>query len=457
MAGVGFRLRRILREPSYFNIFRAYSYAGILSAGPWVISILGIVLLGLIKHLVTGSVLFISQFQVSLAYLISASLILVGLAQHCFTRYISDCLFRKRYQYVTPQFMSMLLVMSGLALVIALCVVPILFPKENLGYQVLMVCCFVVLTNIWLASSLLSGLRSYLSILAVFAVGYGITAVLGYALYPLGLNGLMLGFFIGQSVLLLGELLIICREYPSQSLMGFDQFKPGRVYLSLVGVSFFYNIGVWADKYLFWINPSTSHPVIGLLRASVIYDMPMFLAMITMIPGMAVFLFRIETDFVEHYEAYYQAIREGGTLSEILRKHTGLVSAAQQGLLDIAKVQVVIVLLVFLVGPDLIRWFGISKLYLHLFKIDVISASLLVLFMGMLNLLFYLDKRQQALWLCVLFLCANVLFTLLSFQLGVFYFGYGYLVALLISTFATMLLLNYDFNRLNVTTFMTPA
>lgn len=62
----------------------------------------------------------------------------------------------------------------------------------------------------------------------------------------------------------------------------------------------FYNLGIWVDKFIFWLHPVTGSTVIGPLRASLVYDLPVFLAYLAIIPGMAVFLVRMETDFVEY-------------------------------------------------------------------------------------------------------------------------------------------------------------
>ncbi|WP_226857216.1 exopolysaccharide Pel transporter PelG [Acidithiobacillus concretivorus] len=46
MAGIGFELRRILKRRTYFSLLQAYGFAGIVSSGPWLLSIFGILLLG---------------------------------------------------------------------------------------------------------------------------------------------------------------------------------------------------------------------------------------------------------------------------------------------------------------------------------------------------------------------------------------------------------------------------
>ena len=61
----------------------AYAYAGIASSGPWVVSIGGVLAIGL---LATGSVeppIRVTQFLVSITWLMSVSLLLTGpLASH---------------------------------------------------------------------------------------------------------------------------------------------------------------------------------------------------------------------------------------------------------------------------------------------------------------------------------------------------------------------------------------
>ena len=40
MAGIGFELRKLIEEDTFSGDFKAYFFAGIVSSGPWIISIL---------------------------------------------------------------------------------------------------------------------------------------------------------------------------------------------------------------------------------------------------------------------------------------------------------------------------------------------------------------------------------------------------------------------------------
>jgi uncharacterized membrane protein len=194
--------------------------------------------------------------------------------------------------------------------------------------------------------------------------------------------------------------------------------------------------------------------VIGPLRASIIYDLPVFIAYLCIIPGMAVFLLRLETDFVEYYDGFYDAIRKGGTLTEIRDMRDMMVRSASTGLYEILKIQAVVILLIFAFGDHLLRMIGISTLNLPLLHIDVIATSLQVLFLSILNIFFYLDRRKTVLVLTALFVVLNGLFTWITLIIGPNVYGYGFAGALLLVVFLGVYLLNRRFNALEYETYM---
>ena len=110
MAGIGFELRKLLQRDSYFALVRAYAYAGLISSGPWVLSIVGLAVIGVMSVNIVVPNLLVTQFQVSVTYLIAGSLILTGVVQLSFTRWVSDQLFARRADIIVPNFAGVLLV-----------------------------------------------------------------------------------------------------------------------------------------------------------------------------------------------------------------------------------------------------------------------------------------------------------------------------------------------------------
>jgi uncharacterized membrane protein len=454
MAGIGFELRKILRKDSFWSVFRAYGYAGVISSGPWILSILGLLVIGLssVSSVALGE--HVAQFQISVTYLIATSLILTGFIQSSFTRFVADRLFEKHDGLVLPNFHGVVSLVTVVTALVGTVAVLLLFPTQSIIYRVLMVGSFVVLANVWVGTIFLSGLKQYQGILVLFAIGYGITVGAARLCSPYGLEGLLFGFFLGQFVLLLGIMGLTFKHYSSADFWSCEFLKKGKLFRELIWLGFFYNAALWVDKLLFWYFPHTGQLIIGPLKSSPIYDLPIFLAYLAILPGMASFLVRMETDFVDRHAEFYEGVRNGASLDYIEEAKSGMVRTARQGLYEIMKIQFVVCLICWWSGPTILSWLGISMLYESLLYIDVVAASLQVVFLGILNTLFYLDKRALALRLTIIFFVSNGLLTLATLVGGMTFYGYGFAGAVLLAVVVGMYQLDKTFHKLEFETFM---
>ena len=454
MAGIGFELRRLLRKDTLLGLIRAYAYAGVISSGPWVLSIIGILIIGIFSLGMVVPDASVTQFQVTVTYLIAISLILTGTVQLAFTRFCADRSFEDREDLILPNFGGVTVLVTVISGVLALPAAMFLFPGQSVLFRVLLIACFVVLSNIWIATVFLSGMKQYKAILLLYALGYTITVMGALMLRFLDLDGLLLGFLLGQVTLLAGMLVLIVRGYPAESIVSFDMFSKKYLYPSLMLVGFFYNAGVWADKAMFWFYDGTGSDVIGPLRASLIYDIPVFLSYLSLIPGMAVFLVRMETDFVEYYSNFYDAVREGGSLSYIEDMRNQMVFVIRQGIFQILKIQAISALVIMVAGAQIFNALGISELYLPLLKVQLIATALQVVFLAIINVFCYLDQRRMLVLLTGLFFVLNVIFTGISLYLGPQFFGFGFLLALAVCVLLGLWLVSRKMAELEYSTFM---
>lgn len=453
MAGIGFELRKILSRDSYTATLHAYVYAGLISSGPWVLSILSVMLVGVISLGLVVPEVLIRQFLITVTYLMATSLILTGGLQLFFTRFVSDRLFERKYEHILPNLVGVLLLVTLGSGVLGILLLVTLF-DQPLIYRLMTLANFVVLCNLWLVIIFLSGMKAYNRILLVMLAGYALMVGSAFFLRHMGMEGLLLALLLGHSSLLFLFLYDILREYRAEKLVAFDFLDRRQVFVSLLLTGLCYNLGIWIDKFIFWFNPDTSSQVIGPLRASILYDLPIFLAYLAIIPGMAVFLVRIETDFAEWYDRLFRAVRDGETLQHIGSLKAEMTFSIRQGLLEICKVQGLTVVLLFLFGPRLLEWLGMSSYYLPLFYIDLIGVSIQVVFMAILNVFFYLDKRAIVLELCLFFVALNAGLTLLSLHLGPSYFGYGFTLSLLVCVLLGLARLSTALDDLEYETFM---
>ncbi len=455
MAGIGFELRRLLRKNTLIGLVEAYAYAGIIGSGPWVFSIVGILLIGLFSASVVVPDFLVTQFQTSVTYLVASSLILTGLVQLAFTRFVSDRLFEKKKDMILPNLHGLLLLVVAVSALLGTLGLFVLLPGEGQLYRMLMLAGFVLMCGVWVLTILLSGMKRYQAIVVLFGISYTLIVLTALWLRSYGLEGLLGGFVFGNFLLLAGMWVLTVREFSiRQTLISFEFADPKLLYPTLMAIGFLYNLGVWADKLMFWYFTPTSDAIIGHLRASLIYDLPVFLSYLSIIPGMAVFLVRIETDFVEFYDKFYDAVRDGGSLEYIENMRDEMVYSIQQGLGEIAKIQTLAVLATFVAGPALLRALDISELYLPLLYVQVIGAGLQVGLMAILNVFFYLDQRRVVLALCLQFVVLNVVLTALTMKFGAALYGYGFTISVLITLCTALILLSRKLSRLEYETFM---
>ena len=454
MAGIGFELRRLSHSETYLGLLRAYAYAGIVSSGPWVLSIAAILMLGMLSiGFVIPSVL-ITQFQVSVTWLIALSLIYTGGFQLIYTRYVADRLFERRHECVVPNLNGAMLVLLLPASLLASVAMLMLFPGTSAAYRLLMIAGFMLLCMVWVLTVLLSGLKQFRAVLTIYMAGYGAVIVLALWLRPFGMEGLLAGFVAGQLLLVLGMSRLIWKEYPPTRLVDLDFFRRQKSRLWLIPAGIMFNAGAWVDKFIFWLSPATGKRIIGVLQSSVIYDTPTFLAYLTIVPGMAVFLFRMEVDFVHAYDRYFNLVRNGGTLGAIEQQRRRMIISARHGIRDILGTQGLTLLVLVAFARTILPALNISVLYSGQLAIISVGVMLQLLVMAALNILFYLDDLRETVLITAVMLIANAACSYASIVLGPYYYGYGFAAGMLIATVVALPLVNRRLERLNFETFM---
>jgi uncharacterized membrane protein len=454
MAGIGFEIKKILKEKTILSLIKSYSYAGMISSGPWLISMISIFIAGFITYNLFNDTKLVIEFTILITYLIALSLIITSFLQLSFTRYLADKIFEKEIQKVFPNTIGAVFVsiVAGAVFIIPWSIS--IYHEKNLLCAFLFFINFIIYCGIWIVNIVLSGLKNYKAIIFSFFVSYTVIVVLILLFAKHGLNYILLSFLIGEVILFLSLLYIIKKNYHINKFIEFDFLKKNKMYKSLIFIGFFLTASVWVDKFIFWYMPQTSSSVLGMFRYSPIYDFPIFLAYLAIAPGMAMFLLRIETDFVEYYHKYFDAVRTTGTLNELYFYGNEMIKQARFALIEILRIQILTTLVIVLFSEQIFNFFHMPKIYLHLFYVDMIGTSLQLFFMSVVTVLFYLDKRKEILFLAISVFILNAALTLLSIKFGVFYYGYGFGLAFFISSLMAIVFLNKTFKRLHYETFM---
>lgn len=452
MAGVGFQLNKILQRGNYTAIAQAYGYAAIIGSGPWLASVLSLALLGAV---LTGIGLTdeLRIFFVSISLTYAFTLVLTGPIQMVLTRFAADQEYTHTAEQIFPTFVFVL-AWGSLAFAVLGLIIFVGNVEAPLPFRFSAAMLMMIVGGIWISSIFLTAIKDYKQVLIGFAVG-SVTSFLASGMGGkwYGLNGAMIGFVFGHAVLLLLLFSSIYKEVGNKEVGTPDFLKQIRKYWPLAICGLAYNLGIWIDKFLFWWAADDAVQVSGILHAAPVYDRVVYFSFLTIVPGMAVFLLKLETDFARANETFFQHVLRKGTLEQIAEKKHDMIVALQDGFGLLLKVQGMFTAVLILSAEKVLLFLGLGAVQAGIFQIALLGTFLLVIFMSLLMVLHYLDKGVDAMMSCVVFLCTNGLVTWFSIVAGERWYGVGFMIAACVAMMLAAFWVNHHVRNLEFDTF----
>ena len=411
--------------------------------------------LGLLGAVLTGIGLTdeLRVFFVSISLTYAITLVLTGPIQMVLTRFSADQEYTKTAEQIFPTFVFVLAWGSFMFAVLGL-VLFVGFVDAPLPFRLAAAMLMMIVGAIWTASIFLTAIKDYKQVLIGFAVG-SITTFLcsGMGGKWYGLNGAMIGFVLGHGLLLLLLFSAIYKEVGNKEIGTPHFLREICKYWPLAICGFAYNLGIWVDKFLFWWLDPGAVQVSGMLYAAPVYDRVVYFSFLTIVPGMAVFLLKLETDFSIANEAFFQHVLRKATLEQIADKKKDMITALQDGFGLLMKVQGMFTVVLILSAEKVLHFLGLSAVQTGIFQISLIGTFLLVIFMSLLMVLHYLDKGVDAMICTSTFAIINALITGFSIYAGERWYGVGFTVAAGIGMVLTALFVNHHVRNLEYDTF----
>lgn len=452
MAGIGFRLRKILRTPSFASFLKAYAFAAVIGSGPLIMSIMALAFLSLTLAAMgrnDGVMLFFG----SVTYVYCFTLILGGPFQLVLARYGADCEYSDRLEKVFPFLLATLAVVVPVAGVAGL-VFFIGFVPAPLQFQLGAAFLSALTAAIWLVSGFLTAMKNYNIVLWCFGLGYGsgyvAAAVLTAVLDP---SWIMPGFAIGHMVLFLGLIVAVYREMSGEADGEVELWPVFWKYRDLALCGLVYNVGIWIDKVLFWWFAPGRVELSGWIYAMPLHDQAVYLGFLSVIPGMAVFLLRLETEFALHNERFFKSVVNRASLDTLRKIKADMIRALTEELIQLVKVQGTVTIFLLVLAEKVMPTLGLGSLQTGVFQVVLLGTFLLVMFLSFLTILFYLDRRLDALACCVVFCAVNAGVTILNIAWGEAFYGLGYVVATAVALLVTGWRAHFHLQRLEYETF----
>ena len=337
MAGIGFRLQKYFsNERDSYDLIKGVCYSTLISSGPWIITITSIAIISFFSQKVLNyKDNFIIKSAISYSYLFC--LIIFGTVEMPITRYLSDKIYSKDRSSLKSTYFKTLLIFFIISDLLAI----LLYSFTDYSIFFCLICLFLLNSTftIWLSMIFLSASKKHELIVLNFLIG-GIISIISSVL--LGniyhKEGFLLGFTIGQAVTAVGHAIVIRFdnnevEYPNFEYIDYIKRMP-----LLVGIGFFYYAGIWVDKLVFWFNGHGKH-IDEIFYTNLYYDTAMFTAYLTVIPSMAIFLVKVETEFYISYARYYRAIEDKMNLTFLETVFNDIIQTLKDKFLTLIKIQ----------------------------------------------------------------------------------------------------------------------
>lgn len=452
MAGIGFALRKLTRQDDLLGVLQGYTHCALASTGPWVFTILSLGAITLFGSRFASEQELVG-FRLLIIYNFAFSLVMSGPVVMVATRYLSDLIYKKNVEEAPGMMLGSLALLYGTQ---ALIVGPfyLFYLDLDLWVRLAAFANFFLITGIWLVSQFLSALKDYTSVTRAFAGGMFMGMGGAFLMAPIGsVAGMLVGFSAGLAFILFSLIARVFAEYPYGVIRPFGIFRYFIQYWEIAVGGLVYNLAIWIDKWIMWLSPNREVLAYGLVSYPD-YDGAMFLAYLSILPSMALFVFSIETDFFENYLRFYRDIQRHATYERIEKNHQRLIQTTLGSSRTFFIVQGSVTLTVLLLAPKIFDAFGISFTQLGIFRFGVLGALFHALFLFLSIFLAYFDLRRVTLGLQMLLLVTNGGFTYLSMKMGFAYYGSGYLLASLVSFVVAFFVTNHYLSRLPFQTFV---
>ena len=409
MAGIGFELRRVVRQGGALGFIGASLAGTVVVAGPWILSLLGIVLIQRYAGLALSE--SPALFTSTIVYSSALSLVLFTGLHYVFSRQVSDLVYVHKDQEAGSALLAFLLGTIALACVLAAAgVLPLRVAGTTsrpglflLGAGLL----FVGTSANWVLMSFISLLRSYVGIFLAYLAGslasFAGTFLLGRAY---GTGGALLGYSVGQWVIVIILYGMTLESYrpAAVSLKGLMIYLRRYRLLFLAGA--LYAGATWVDKIVFWFAFGTRVPGTW-WRLYDRYDVPVFFSVLSLIPGLVYFTIETETAFYPRMREFLRSV-SSDTFQRIQQRKYAMIRSLTTGLRGQSVLQGIVSLVLILAAPTIGPFLFGPSLDVRALQVTLAAVFFHALFLSLLIFLFYLELYGLAALSGLAFLVVNL-------------------------------------------------
>lgn len=439
MAGIGFELKKLYGEnKGITRTVGAMGYSTITTIGPTVLIVGALIITNWLMGRWGIGEEEKSIFAGCLLYCFIIPLMISSIFDTVISRYVSDCLFSDKQEKIMPAVQGSTFVMSLIIGVIGIILgLALYFISElDLAY-VLSV--YFTLMGVGLTFSLsvfVTAVKSYKRITFAYFLGVVVIALVAILCHlVLGVEigkSMLIGFASGFMCIAVHIYLYLHKAFPKGDGSYFEYFTSFRENKLLMFSGFFYILGIYVHNFVFWADSELQLVVRDILYCAPAYDMASFVAMLTSVSAMVIFVVRVETSFYSEYKGYCEAVI-GNNYSRVEFHREKMSRTLINEVYFVSEFQIIITIIIMVLAMTFLPLIGISGITLDIYPVMALGYYTVFIMHILMIFLYYFDDQAGAAAVGFLFFVMTLVFTMLTRYLGIQFYGLGLVISGIIS------------------------
>lgn len=457
MAGIGFELKGLFKNKGCFSNIKGYFLSTMVTTGPTLFCITMIISMQWLLKYFGESLKNIDIFIAVVVYAFAFSLIITGGITIFASRYVSDCIYQKKNERIIPSLLGFITI----TLIIIFICGNLFFLKSNLNtvVKITSYIIFAELSVIWIETVYIYVIKDYIVVSEIFFMGviliFAVLVVLIKIFLVIPMVAMLFSMALGFMLMLVMFFIKLFHTFEVKRLLPSDCFeflKSIDLYPELILVGLFYFLGMYGHNLIFWLS-AKKVVVENTFYTAPFYDVPVFYALLTIIPVTVLFIIKVETSFYEKYKEYYAMVQGGGSFKDIKRARIEMINTLSIELRYLIEIQLFITFLSIVIGKRFLPQLGLSMMSTDIFCIVALGCFGYIVMYVLMVILLYFDDRTSAMTIAFIFFISNIFFAGITLSLGSAFYGYGFFLSSLISMALAFLRLQKCIDNLDYRTF----